>query len=321
MSDELGRWAARRAPDLLARAEAEAVVKLRDVLVDAALRTRTGVPAAPPAPAPSPRRAETGEALWAYCVTRADAVIGERPAAVDPTRAGVEPIVRGGLAVHVGRVGLESFGAEPLRENLNDFTWLERVARAHEAVLEAAMAGATIVPLRLCTIFADEDAARAMLDARGPDLAATLDAVEGREEWSVKVLADPRALLAAAARDRGGEPDDADGGSGAAYLLQRRTEREDRAAAERIAARLADDVHARLQDWADGAVLNAPQNRELSGHDGDMLLNGAYLVERARSAGLRALVDELSERHRDLGARLELSGPFPPYNFTTGAEA
>jgi hypothetical protein len=48
-----------------------------------------------------------------------------------------------------------------------------------------------------------------------------------------------------------------------------------------------------------------------------MLLNGAYLVEVERTEGLRRLLSELEDRHHDLGARLELTGPWPPYNFVS----
>ena len=256
---------------------------------------------------------ETGHALWAYCVTRDGAPLGELPPGVDPEHP-VEALACGDLVLYVSRVALAEYGAESLATNLNDFAWLERVARAHEAVLEHALRATTVVPLRLCTIYADADRARAMLTERAPELRASLAALDGREEWSVKLLVDPDALLAAAAQGRDRE-DPGAAQSGAAYLLQRRAEREDRAAAEQLAAGLADDVHARLQDWADDAVLSAPQNRELSGHDGDMLLNGAYLVERGRVQGMRDLVAELGEQHRHLGARLLFTGPFPPYNF------
>lgn len=316
MADELDRWAARRAPELLARAEAEAVAQLRAALVRAA----TGAPSAkpePPPPAP-PAPAETGDALWAYCVTGSQAPVGELPPAVDPAHP-VERIACGDLVLYVSRVGLAEFGAEPLRTNLNDFAWLERVARAHEAVLEHALQATTIVPLRLCTIYADAGRAREMLAERAPDLRASLAALDGREEWSVKLLVDPDALLRLAGDRTVDGPGDAD--TGAAYLLQRRKERADRAAAEQVAAELADDIHARLQDWADDAVLSAPQDRELSGHDGDMLLNGAYLIERSRVAGMRELVAELGEQHRDLGARLLFTGPFPPYNFAAPRRA
>jgi hypothetical protein len=46
-----------------------------------------------------------------------------------------------------------------------------------------------------------------------------------------------------------------------------------------------------------------------------MVLNGAYLVEADDLNDLRAAVAELEQAHRPLGARIELTGPWPPYNF------
>ena len=143
-------------------------------------------------------------------------------------------------------------------------------------------------------------------------LDAALVALEGREEWSVKLLFD-RERLESSLRDSG--ESDPDPGSGAAYMLLRREERRLRETVDRRAAELAEDVHARLQERAVDARVRPPQNRELSGHEGEMVLNGAYLVERDQADGLRELVAELEQQHGEVGARLELGGPFPPYSF------
>jgi Gas vesicle synthesis protein GvpL/GvpF len=245
------------------------------------------------------------EGLWAYGVTAA----GRAPEGL--TGVGGAPVgatEHEGLALLVSAVPLAEFGEAPLRRNLNDLAWLERVARAHEAVLDRALAATTVVPLRLCTIFADAGGARRMLAERADVLHQALATLDGREEWSVKLLVDRAA--GSAATD---EPE-----SGAAYLMRRRAERDRRAAAGDAAAALAADIHARLRDWAGAGVVRPAQNRELSGHTGEMVLNGAYLVERARADELRALVEDLRARHRDSGARIELSGPFPAYNFASG---
>jgi Gas vesicle synthesis protein GvpL/GvpF len=257
------------------------------------------------------------EALWAYCAVAAEGRHPEGATAVDADHP-VERVEAGGLAALVSRVSLSEFGEEPLRRNLNDFPWLERVARRHQGVLEATLAHTTLVPLRMCTIFADEQSVRRMLDEQRTSLTSALEALRGREEWTVKVIVD-RATLEAAARDM--DPAlapkvPAGRGSGTAYLGRRRVEQQLRDAADRLAADLAEDVHARVQAWAAGAVVNRPQNRGISGHEGDMVLNGAYLVERERTGELSALVADLERRYRTLGARLELSGPLPPFNFT-----
>jgi hypothetical protein len=323
---DLADWARDRAPELLARAEQEAVAMLRDALVDAALGGRARDPDArrrrerPAAAATPRRRVEQGHALWAYCVLRAGDPVPDPLPGVDP-EAPVQPLEEDGLVVLMSRVPLAEFGEEPLRENLNDLSWLERVARAHEAVLERTLSGGPIVPLRLCTIFADEAGVRAMVARERRQLREALERLDGRREWGVKLLVD-RDALAAAARERSPEvaalqDELAERSGGGAYMHERRLERLVGELVDRLAAELAEDVHARLGDWAADSVLNPPQNRELSGHEGEMILNGAYLVETERTEGLRRLLSELEDRHRDLGARLELTGPWPPYNFVS----
>jgi Gas vesicle synthesis protein GvpL/GvpF len=351
-ADELARWAAEHAPELVSRAEAEAVLVLRDALVAAATEAApearpaaatpqaaasvvaprgappAGAPQAtpdsstptPPATSAESSAAEPGELLWAYCVMRAD---DPHP----PDLEGVDehgPVQReqaDGLVALVSRVPRSQFGADPLRRNLNDLSWLERVARRHEAVLDATLQNATLVPLRMCTVYENGESVRAMLRRERVALTEALAAVEGRLEWAVKVLVDQRALREAALKEAGAgelDPDPEHEGEGSSYLRRRRLERETRTAAGSLASELAERVHARLQDWAIDGITRPPQNRELSGHSGEMVLNAAYLVDRERTDELRELVAELEEHHRLLGVRIELTGPWPPYNFVPG---
>jgi Gas vesicle synthesis protein GvpL/GvpF len=329
VADELADWARARAPELLARAEAEAVSALRDALVDAALRqrasergsSRSEVSRSLAHKEPPARDAPAGEGLWAYCVVRAGEPLPGAMHGVDGAAA-VERVEARGLAAVVSRVPLDEFGAEPLRENLNDLGWLERVARAHESVLERVLTQSTLVPLRLCTIYESELGVRDMLEREHDSLVEALDALTGRQEWGVKLIVDDE-RLAEEARSRSSDIAALEGElrtrtGGGEYMLRRRMERQVREAVDSLAAELADEVHTELQDWAGDSAVLPPQNPELSGHEGRMLLNRAYLVETERVDGLRDLVARLEERHGGLGARLELTGPWPPYNFLSG---
>ena len=326
MADELGRWAATRAPELLARAEAEAVQVLRDALVAAAVPRATATPPASAAPPPTATPPEpAGEALWVYCVSRADGV--PPPAGEGVAGSPVELVEHDGLAAFVSRVPVAEFGEEPLRRNLNELAWLERVARAHEGVLERALANASIAPLRLCTIYDGPARVRMMLGTARARFLSALDLLDGRQEWGVKLLLDPAQVSAEARRrlpdaeEEGAEV--AERGEGAGYMLRRRLERRIADAADALATEVAEEVHANLLGSAVAGVTRAAQNRELSGHEGEMALNAAYLVEAKRVDGLRELVGILEADHSHVGARIELTGPWPPYNFVPhdGAEA
>jgi hypothetical protein len=326
-------------PELLRRAEEEALAEaralLRDALLDAALAEspsapRTERPSAPrterpPAPEPPPAApassppAPAGEAQWLYAVGRAE--VTEAPSSATGVRGAPVQLVReGGLTALVSPVPLPEFGEDELKESLNDMRWLEDVARAHERVVDAAFEQGPVVPLRLCSIYATPERVRDLLRDEAEHFGELLAVVEGKQEWSVKLFVDPLLLATAAGPEGAGGPGgEADpGAGGAAYLARRRSDRTAREAADRLAGELAEEVHARLQDWAVDAVVGRPQNPELSGHTGEMLLNGSYLVEEDGAEPFAALVAELRTRYEGVGATLELSGPWPPYNFIGG---
>jgi hypothetical protein len=325
MADPLQRWIAERAPAVLQRAEAEAVALLRDHLVRAAVSQ--AAPPAPPAgehtPAPSgappPATSGAGELLWAYGVVDAGAVVPLEELRAVGGHGAVERVEACGLAVLVSPVPREVFGAEPLREHLNDLAWLERVARAHEAVLDGALQAATLVPLRLCTIYESPERVRAMLATDRAALQEALLFLAGRQEWGAKLTVDPERLLAHArttsAAAGATEADLASRSEGGAYLERRRLDRHLREQAEQVAHAIAHDAHERLRGCAVDGVTRAPQNRDLSGHEGDMVLNAAYLVDADEVGALRDAAAAVEAELGHVGARLEVTGPWPPYNF------
>ena len=262
---------------------------------------------------------------YVYCVVRA----GEHPPldglrGADPDFA-VEIVTHGGLSALMSRVRLEEFGSEPLKHNLEDLAWVERTARAHDAVLARALSADALVPFRLCTIFTDETHVREMLELERGALLEALERLRGYSEWSVKVLADRR-KLEAAARERSpalaATAADAEGETpGRAFFERKKLDQALQDEARMIADGAAEEIHARLREEAAASTLLPPQHPELSGRSGQMLLNGAYLVHRSKAADFMAVARELGERHRRIGLDVEYSGPWAPYNFVPAAEA
>ena len=261
---------------------------------------------------------ETELACYVYCIAPA----GELPplqglAGIDPSFE-IRCITEDGLSAVVSCVRSRDFAADALKEKLEDLAWLERTARTHDEVLARVLAGNAVVPLRLCTIFADEDGVREVLRRERESLMATLRRVRGRSEWSVKVLADPAALQSAV-RERSSPVAEADEpAAGRAYFARKRLERVAKEDARARIERAAEETDACLRAHAADATRLPPQARQLSGRPGEMVLNGAYLVERSSAAEFAALTKALDARHRGTGLALELSGPFAPYNFVSG---
>lgn len=329
----LAQFAAAEAPELLAEARlaarARARIILEDALVEellqAAARVRAeGTPTAEKKPAPpaTPRQRAPGRqantpAWWTYCIIAA----ADREAAplgapgVEPTGT-VELVEEGGFAAVVSPVSLEEFSDERLREHLDDVEWVERVARAHEGVLERALEKTTILPLRLCTLYRDRDGVRSMLREQERGLRQALASLEGRREWGVKLFLDSDRLAEVMAAETEASPS-GDQTAGTAYMSRRRRERQLGERARELGESVAQEVHARLEQVAADARANPLQRAEVHGRDARMLLNGAYLVQRERERDFDETVGALREQWGPSGFELDLTGPWPPYNFVS----
>ena len=290
-----------------AAGRADAAAKLRELWRDAYLEAATATDAPrPPAPAPT-----DGSAWWVYCVVAAAdaASVPVGAAGVSPDSP-VEIVASGRLAAVVSPVPLAEFNDERLREHLEDLAWVEQVARAHEGVLEAVMSATTIVPLRLCTICLTRERVGALLDGQARELESALEALQGRTEWGLKLFAPP-------ARHAEAAPATEDDGS--AYLERKRRARADREQAQRELTDRAQRLHDALGAESVASAVNPPQRPEAHGRDADMLLNSAYLVDDDRRDRLRAIVEELAAEYQHHGFAIELTGPWPPYNFVSPA--
>ncbi|MFJ8542643.1 GvpL/GvpF family gas vesicle protein [Streptomyces sp. NPDC093586] len=223
-----------------------------------------------------------------------------------------------GLVAVVSHVPEAVFSEEALRAHLEDLDWLAGTARAHQQVVDALTVVTTPLPLRLATVFRDDSGVRVMLEEREEDFRRTLDRLEGRVEWGVKVYVETEPGQPERPAEPAPKPV-----SGRDYLRQRRmrtrAHEELWARAEEFATRL----HATLSSRADDARLHAPQNPTLSGAAGRNVLNAAYLVPRDVSEEFVEMVDRTKDDTP--GMRVELTGPWAAYSFageeTAGEES
>jgi hypothetical protein len=360
LREALDAFAAERAPELVAEARAEAVARVRSMLADAIAQSLLDhsaaalapgdpppTPSAPPRPSRRPRPRPSGRPKRATPRTARSAPAPRAPEVAEPSAergyyvygvasareaslpdalegvapgAPVELIEEAGLAAIASRVSMAEFGEAELHENLNDVAWLEATARTHERVLDDALARMTVVPMRLCTIYRNEEQVRKMLAGEQEVLLDALDRLDGKTEWGVKLFAEEGALERAGAADEGGGAlEDGGASAGAAYLERKRRAAHAREDADVLAGEWAEEAHVRLAQVASEALQNPLQRPEVSGHEGEMLLNGVYLVDDGDAEEFRRVVEELDAGFRPRGATVELTGPWPPYNFVKGS--
>jgi hypothetical protein len=254
--------------------------------------------------------------VWAYAVMHADRaeqrVGGLRGVAAEPVRT----VSAGGLAAAVGTVGLGEFGQDALRRNLEDLDWLAAKARAHDAVISGIARFGPVIPVRMATLYLDDERVRQVLTSRHDAFDAALRRVTGRQELGVKAYADPNGLTP---QDHESRENAGGTKSGTAYLLRRREQLMSQEEAYRVAADEAVRIHETLMKCAVDGKRKPALDKSLSGTAAWTVLNGTYLVDDDKLEQFRETVAALEKTTARI--TLEITGPWPPYSFAGDLEA
>jgi hypothetical protein len=259
---------------------------------------------------------------YVYCVAESAAAAqlnaSSFPTAIeDDTK--LEWVTANDLAALCSPVPLDTYGEEALAERLSDATWTAVRAMRHETVVEYVAKRVSLVPLRFGTIYLQRAGIERMLTEQSRELAQLVERLRGREEWGVNVYADRAALMASitslSPRLREMVQQAEAASPGQAYLMQKKIETmrvdEVRAALNVMI----DSIEKKLSEQADDAKRLRILKVEATEH-GELKGKFAFLVKRSEFEEFRGAAERLAEEHSAAGVRLELTGPWPAYNFT-----
>lgn len=255
---------------------------------------------------------KTGSCTYVFCVTKgqAQASVGSGFAPDSP----LEYVIAEDLAALTCRVSLDEWTGKDAEARLGDLQWLGPRAVQHEAVIEAALALAPVLPLRFGCLFSSAAAVQNWLVTWRDQIADFLNDMADREEWSLKGFLDvPRAEAALLAKDPRFSALPAS--PGARYLREQKL-RQEIARSVRVWAReheqaALEALYALVQKSRSLRAISG----ELSGRSEEAVFHRALLVPRACHAELLQRIEPLQKTLAEQGLMLELSGPWPPYNF------
>ena len=267
-------------------------------------------------------RGPSNHGYYVYCIAESAAVqqldAASFPAAIEDN-AKLEWVTANDLAALSSTVPLDDYGEEALEEHLSDATWTAVRAMRHETVVEYVAKRASVVPLRFGTIYLERSGIEQMLDDRGRELANLIQRLRGHEEWGVNVYSDRAKLMASITevsprlRELARQAEAASPGQ--SYLMQKKIEAlrvdEARAALNEIIERVEQTLREQARDTKRLRILKV----EATEH-GELKAKFAFLMNRSGFEDFRAAAERLAEENLAAGVRLELTGPWPAYNFT-----
>jgi hypothetical protein len=216
------------------------------------------------------------------------------------------------LYVAVADAPLDRYGEAAINRGLGDLDWVSRAAIAHEAVVEAFIGETAVLPMKLFTIFMNDERALAHVRGERARITAMVKRVANHQEWGVRVVL-ARARAAGAQRTPAKARKARPAASGLAYLAHKKAQRD--AAAElatnarQTVAALYDKLSARARDARRRPASEMPID------GGPLLLDAAFLVPRARAASFQILTAREAKSLERQGYGLTVTGPWPPYTF------
>lgn len=264
----------------------------------------------------------TDPAFYVYCIaesaTAAELPPESLPSAIEEDSK-LEWVVTGALAALSSEVPLASYNEESLAEHLSDASWTAARAMRHETIAEYVAKRAAIVPLRFGTIYLERVGIERMLSEKATELREILERLRGREEWGVNVFCDQSVLMSSITSVspvlRELSERAAQASPGQSYLMQKKIDAlkvdESRAALNRII----EETEKTLSEQSDDAKRLRVLKVEATEH-GELKAKFAFLIKRSVFENFRDAAERLAQEHQAAGVRLELTGPWPAYNFT-----
>jgi hypothetical protein len=190
---------------------------------------------------------------------------------------------------------------DPTRENV----------LAHEFVNETLMKEFTVIPMSFGTVFRSEDDVTELLRSTYQAFSDVLDKMQDKIEFGLKVLWDRERVISNLEREndeiRRLKDEISRHTTTSTYFARMQLGRLVDSALEEMSSRYVADIHEALKPAAVASRSNKPIGDR-------MIVNAAFLVDRAQEQAFDERVKDTSRKYEDV-LSFKYSGPWPPYNF------
>jgi hypothetical protein len=255
--------------------------------------------------------------LYLYCITRGAGdghCVPLLPVSGVPDGGPPFAISGSGLAALVSEVPAGEYDGPGAERRMADLNWMNPRARAHEAVVDAVLRQAAVVPAAVVSLLRDTGQVREYLDENFEKLDALLSFFQNREEWVVRLLL-----------ERGGEqrPPSAlrmvvpigQGRALPAPMPLRGNER------EQGVITACHEICQALRMYSAGFATRQISFQTPGGDEMLVVGNWAFLVDRRRHEDFHSAIHRLRADYSGMGFETRVTGPYPPYSFSLAPPA
>ncbi|MDP2930641.1 MAG: GvpL/GvpF family gas vesicle protein, partial [bacterium] len=252
--------------------------------------------------------------IYVYCMSNSP------PDLVHNTETkGLKSLMFENFFVIIKYVSENKFSEENFKKNLSDLKWLESNAREHIGVISMIMENCTVIPFKFGTIYNTKAGLKKFITDYSGSLIENFHHIKGKEEWSVKIYCDRKALCEqidklseeAAALEKqimASSP-------GKAFLLTRKKTDLIENEMDRLCKNYGQEYYNEFKKLSESTSINNLLPKELTGRGDAMILNATYLESKNNVTDFKSTVDMLRKKDGNSGFFIEATGPWPPFSF------
>jgi len=256
------------------------------------------------------------ELIYVYCISDSPLEITRNMKAKD-----LKSLKFDDFYVIVKYVPENEFSEDNFKTNLSDIQWVETSAREHIRVIIMVMEYTTVIPFKFGTIYNTKAGLQKFIDDYSVSLTENFNYIRGKEEWSVKVYCDRKALcnqidqLSEKAADL--EKQIMASSPGKAFLLGRKKTELIENEMDRLCKEYGQKYFDQFKSLSDSTSLSNLLPKEYTGREDTMILNATFLVTKEKVPDFKWTFDLLRKKDENSGFIIEASGPWPPFSFVS----
>ncbi|MCA1065573.1 GvpL/GvpF family gas vesicle protein [Rossellomorea sp. AcN35-11] len=216
----------------------------------------------------------------------------------------------------------QEYSEDSLRNKVEkDMDWLqEKAFHHHETVLMVSKLY-TIIPLKFCTLYKNEENLKSTIEGNRNKLEATFKQLDGNEEWNVKIYCDDKVLkkqvsenhpsIEAKRKEISKLP------KGRQFFEMKKIDQLVDRELENEKNRLCEEVHEKLKEHSLQGNIKKNWSKGATGRQEHMAWNSVFLLPDSK---VEEFVEEIKHYEEEMGHagwKIEASGPWPPYHFSS----
>lgn len=215
-------------------------------------------------------------------------------------------------------VNLDQYGEGIIDKQLEDMVWVEEKAKKHFDIIQNLLQFGEVIPMKFCTIFIGNKTMLQFFDNFKQEIKDALKQLKDKEEWDIKVYCDRKRFMECnmekekeAMKKQLGNTS-----KGAAYFMAKKNESNLEEKAKEKIIKIKEMLWNDLKAYAQQVHLNKNLSKQVTECDKDMILNGAFLLNKQGKEAFFDIVDKQEAILQMHNMEIKISGPWPFYNFS-----